>query len=146
MEINYNIEFVYLLLVFVFLLLFSTNLTIQLLDISYTEKQLHFLQVNTDNTYKNESLAYVLSNAYAKKYQWINSIQTLQKAQTYKLLHDTNNIYSLANLNHAIGHIYKQLNKRKAAEYYFKRAINFNSKNIAVISDLNLIHKTKSKL
>lgn len=128
MEINHQIEFIYLLLVFVFLLLLSINLTIQLLDIYHIEKKLHFLQLNLDNIYKNESLTYALSNIYIKKRQWINSIQTLQKAQTYKLLHDINNIYSLSNLNNTISHIYKQLSKGKAAEYYCRRAINFNNK------------------
>lgn len=128
MEMNHHIEFIYLLLVFVFLLLLSTNLTIQLLDIYYIEKKLHFLQLNLDNIYKNESLTYTLSNIYIKKRQWIDSIQALQKAQTYKLLHDINNIYSLSNLNNTISHIYKQLSKKKAAEYYCRRATNFNDK------------------
>lgn len=145
MKINYNIEFIYLFSVFVFLLLLSINLTIQLLDIQYTEKKLHFLQSNLDNLHKNESLTYILSNIYAKKYQWINSIQALQKARTYKSLHDNNNTYSLANLNNTIGCIYKQLNKRRAAEHYFKRAKNFNNKNTATINDLNSINEIKLK-
>lgn len=128
MEIKHHIEFIYLLLVFVFLLLLSTNLTTQLLDIYYIEKKLHFLQLNSANIYKNESLTYALSNTYIKKRQWINSIQALQKAQTYKLLYDMNNIYSLSNLNNTISHIYKQLSKKKAAEYYCRRAISFNNK------------------
>ena len=143
MQINYNIEFIYLLLVFVFLLLLSINLTIQLLDIYYIEKKLNFLQSDLYNINKNESLTYILSNVYAKKCQWINSIHALQKAQTYKLSYDTNNIYSLANLNNAIGYIYKQLNKRRAAKYYFKRASNFNTKNIVTTSNSNTIHETK---
>ena len=123
MKIDYNVEFIYLLSVFVFLLLLSINLTTQLFDIYYAENKLHFLQLNINHIHKNESLTYVLSNAYTKKCQWINSIQVLQKAQTYKLVHDMNNTYSLNNLNNAISQIYQQLNKRRAAEHYFTQVI-----------------------
>nr|YP_009294119.1 hypothetical protein Hrub_117 [Hildenbrandia rubra]AOM67361.1 hypothetical protein Hrub_117 [Hildenbrandia rubra] len=128
MHMNYLVEIVYLSLASILLLVLCINLTIQILNIYQVEKSLSIAVPSIDCKVFSESISYIISQLYIRKYQWIEAIQILQLTFKHKQSYDSFNKYSLSSLYHALAYTYRKSSKPMVAAYYTKLALSLNDK------------------
>lgn len=118
---NYTIEFIYLFLALIFLLLLSFNLTVQILTIytSQSKIQKDFFDYNISLNKRNidiKETSYLL----IKKSQWIEAIQALKLTFLEQQIDIDCENYSKFQSLQILYSIYSQLQEVNIARYYNK--------------------------
>lgn len=130
---SYSIEFIYLFLALIFLLIVSFNLTAHMLTIYVSENEINKFFFSQKTPFdKNNFDINVISYLLIKKSQWIEAIQILKltflERQMLKYVESNEETKLLKNLYM----IYNQLQEPSIARYYNKLVLLKNTINSKV--------------
>lgn len=127
---SYSIEFIYLLVALIFLIIVSINITTQMFTIYISEDKIYkFFSSSKTLSDKNNLDVNVISDLLIKKSQWIEAIQVLKLTFVEKQTSIYLNSNDEAQLFKTLYFIYNKLQEPSIAQHYNRLILSKSTVN-----------------